>query len=811
MADTPNHEYNVPAQGDQDWHQPLNENFEEFEVDIELRDQESNLGDYDPSNGAKFLATDTGVVYLGDGTDWNATFLVAEYDDSTGEATISGTLATSKLDVGSISGSLTGGTELSNIAGSNLSIDSNGQLNASGGGGGGGGGISSLSGGEGIDPASIGDGDTLSVAWGDANDLDSDGNVTGGGGGGGGNWTANNNLLEPSDSSIDGIDVDEVNAELLAASGPATVTVDGERVLELTAQSGGDAGNLIAGHSSNSVGSGISGATITGGGFDDGTDVHPNEVTADYGAVGGGEGNEATEKYATVGGGERNAASGERATVGGGRLNVADSSLSTVGGGQSNNALYTYAAVGGGRINEASGFSSTVAGGEGNAATAAHATIGGGERNEVTASHATISGGGPTDSNNVDATKNVVYDEYGTIGGGGANQVGQDSGGTVAIGSTIGGGQGNEIDGPMSVIGGGNGNAVDAEEAVIGGGEANSATGYYATVAGGANNEATEQGATVGGGGGASSGTGNTATGQYATVAGGTDNHATSNSATVAGGSENSASGGGATVSGGVFNQAIGDASTVAGGQSNIASANNSFAAGRKATAQHAGAFVVGDSSSTEVTSFREDEARFQIDLRSSLLKTESSVFYVPDASESGADWRTTYDEGNDQWSVDRYNDSGFVPGFNSKMWVTASGDVEAQGAKNFVETVDTDDGEKEVVYTATESGTAHTEESGVGKLDDGRAEIDLPEHFEMVTDDDEPLVVQTTPYGGSSGLKVVERSTDRLVVEDLDGEGDYEFAYTVKGTRDGYADKEVVREPSASAAGGQSPSPADD
>ncbi|PSP60356.1 hypothetical protein BRC73_02545 [Halobacteriales archaeon QH_7_66_37] len=98
-------------------------------------------------------------------------------------------------------------------------------------------------------------------------------------------------------------------------------------------------------------------------------------------------------------------------------------------------------------------------------------------------------------------------------------------------------------------------------------------------------------------------------------------------------------------------------------------------------------------------------------------------------------------------------------------MWVTASGDVEAQGAKNFVETVDTEDGEKEVVYTATESGTAHTEESGVGKLDDGRAEIDLPEHFEMVTDGDEPLVVQTTPYGGSAGLKVVEHSTDRLVV----------------------------------------------
>lgn len=44
--------------------------------------------------------------------------------------------------------------------------------------------IKALTGGDGIDPASIGDGDTLSVAWEDAADLDSNGNVTSGGGGG---------------------------------------------------------------------------------------------------------------------------------------------------------------------------------------------------------------------------------------------------------------------------------------------------------------------------------------------------------------------------------------------------------------------------------------------------------------------------------------------------------------------------------------------------------------------------------------------------------------------------------------------------
>jgi hypothetical protein len=139
----------------------------------------------------------------------------------------------------------------------------------------------------------------------------------------------------------------------------------------------------------------------------------------------------------------------------------------------------------------------------------------------------------------------------------------------------------------------------------------------------------------------------------------------------------------------------------------------------------------------------------------------------------------------------------------------TVDGDLDVNGNKNFVQSVDTDAGEREVVYTATEAGTPHTEASGVAELEDGRAGVDLPDHFGWVTDADEPLMVQTTPYGGSTGLKVVERSTERIVVEDLDGEGDYEFAYTVKGTREGHAEKRVVREPSATATDG--PAPADD
>ncbi|WP_254820882.1 hypothetical protein [Haloglomus halophilum] len=136
---------------------------------------------------------------------------------------------------------------------------------------------------------------------------------------------------------------------------------------------------------------------------------------------------------------------------------------------------------------------------------------------------------------------------------------------------------------------------------------------------------------------------------------------------------------------------------------------------------------------------------------------------------------------------------------------VSVNGDFDVSGNKNFVQSVDTDDGEREVVYTATEAGTPHTEASGVAELSNGRAEVDLPEHFAWVTSEADPLMVQTTPYGGSTGLKVVERSTDRIVVEALDGEGDYEFAYTVKGTRDGQENKQIVREPSAADAASDS------
>jgi hypothetical protein len=72
MSPTQNHQYNVPAKGEENWHVPLNENFEQYDTDIEIRDRDERKVVYEPKDGAKFLATDTERVYVGDGSSWTA-------------------------------------------------------------------------------------------------------------------------------------------------------------------------------------------------------------------------------------------------------------------------------------------------------------------------------------------------------------------------------------------------------------------------------------------------------------------------------------------------------------------------------------------------------------------------------------------------------------------------------------------------------------------------------------------------------------------------------------------------------------------
>lgn len=70
MPKTPNHDYNIPPEGTENWHVPLNENFENLDVDIEIRDSDENKSEYKPKEGSKYEATDSGAIYYGNGEAW---------------------------------------------------------------------------------------------------------------------------------------------------------------------------------------------------------------------------------------------------------------------------------------------------------------------------------------------------------------------------------------------------------------------------------------------------------------------------------------------------------------------------------------------------------------------------------------------------------------------------------------------------------------------------------------------------------------------------------------------------------------------
>ena len=280
-----------------------------------------------------------------------------------------------------------------------------------------------------------------------------------------------------------------------------------------------------------------------------------NSVTAGvYGAVigGGGVGGSSHTigaNYSVIGGGYNNSiqAGAPYSAIGGGFQNVIQDDYATIAGGLLNKASAQNATVGGGDNNWASGSRSTIAGGTQHKASGYCSTIGGGYYNIAANDSATIGGG---TGNFIGGTGYIFGGENATIAGGAANT-------NNAYCGTIGGGIVNSIstnDCSYSTIGGGQANTITlGEDSTIGGGVLNSSSGYYSTIAGGAYNS--------------------------------------------------SVSFYGGTIGGGYSNSVAGDYAVVPGGILNSASGNYSFAAGRRAKANHAGAFVWGDSNSSDIAS----------------------------------------------------------------------------------------------------------------------------------------------------------------------------------------------------------------
>ncbi len=323
--------------------------------------------------------------------------------------------------------------------------------------------------------------------------------------------------------------------------------------------------------------------------------------------------NTASGVVSTVGGGGSNTAAGLGATVGGGTANDVTANVATIGGGNGNTVSAALATVGGGFSNEASGGSSTVGGGYDSVASGTYATVAGGYNNTASGRAAVVGGGG---GQSVGAFGNMALGDYATVAGGRNNKA-------VSQHATIGGGNGNVAgeagtvaggrDNAASIacaVGGGDDNSTASSYATIAGGRGNSILpgGYYASIGGGYNNTINKSRATIGGGydndnsgfdGTLGGGSGNLipSGGYGGTIAGGRSNSlGVASDVTIGGGRSNAALASFATVGGGYDNTASGTSSTVPGGYRNIALGNQSFAAGREAAANHAGAFVWGDS-----------------------------------------------------------------------------------------------------------------------------------------------------------------------------------------------------------------------
>jgi hypothetical protein len=227
-------------------------------------------------------------------------------------------------------------------------------------------------------------------------------------------------------------------------------------------------------------------------------------------------------------------------------------------------------------------------------------SIGGGESDTVQGDYSVISGG----------LSNQADGDYNVIGGGTENV-------TVEEFTTVGGGYRNEATAYQATIAGGFFNQAADTGATVGGGQSNKVWAAYGTICGGSTNFVSDTGSFVGGG------NVNSATGRSATLCGGTENIASGDRSFVGGGagvyangSHSTACGGGGVVADGDFSVAVGGnnnyafglAAVVPGGALNYATGDYSLAAGYKANAEHRSCFVWADSTDSNFESTGENQ-----------------------------------------------------------------------------------------------------------------------------------------------------------------------------------------------------------
>ncbi|WP_299440116.1 hypothetical protein [uncultured Aquimarina sp.] len=134
----------------------------------------------------------------------------------------------------------------------------------------------------------------------------------------------------------------------------------------------------------------------------------------------------------------------------------------------------------------------------------------------------------------------------------------------------------------------------------------------------------------------------------------------------------------------------------------------------------------------------------------------------------------------------------------NAGMYIDANGQGVVYGnIKNF-KMDHPKDASKEIWYASLEGPEAGAYMRGTAKLINGKAVIQLPEHYQE-TINGTTLTMYLTPHSADSkGLSVVSKSQESFTVKELTkGKGNYTFDWVAFGVRKGFEDFEIVREKS--------------
>lgn len=137
---------------------------------------------------------------------------------------------------------------------------------------------------------------------------------------------------------------------------------------------------------------------------------------------------------------------------------------------------------------------------------------------------------------------------------------------------------------------------------------------------------------------------------------------------------------------------------------------------------------------------------------------------------------------------------------FKARVYVNSNGNgVVTADVKSFV-VQSSSNPNTEIWYASLEGPEAGAYFRGTARLSGGEGVITVPQHFIDIAVT-EGITVQVTPLSSESlGLAVVDKSLETgIVVKELhNGNGSYEFDFTVKAVRKGFEDWQVIRESSS-------------